>query len=62
MIGKTEKEGIRMNPAEILTEGEERLVAREIVNLLLQKGASYNQAVRILKETKKKIRDIPFTE
>ena len=49
-----------MNPAEILTEGEERLIAREIVNLLLQKGASYNQAVRILKEAKKKIKNIPI--
>ena len=51
-----------MSISEVLTENNERLIAREIVNLLLQKGASYNQAVRILKETKKKIRDIPFTE
>lgn len=51
-----------MNPSKMLTENDERLIAREIVKLLLQKGASYNQTVRILKETKKKIRDIPFTE
>lgn len=37
-----------MNPAEILTDGDERLVAREIVKILRQKGVSYNQAVRIL--------------
>ena len=62
MIGKTAKEGMRMNPSKMLTENDERLIAREIVKLLLQKGASYSQTVRILKETKKKIRDIPFTE
>lgn len=57
-----EKEVAKMNPSKMLTENDERLIAREIVKLLLQKGASYNQTVRILKETKKKIRDIPFTE
>ena len=49
-----------MNPAEILTEGEERLVAREIVKILRQKGVSYNQAARILKEVKKTLRGIPL--
>lgn len=55
-----EKEVVRMNPSKMLTENDERLIAREIVNLLLQKGASYNQAVRILKEAKKKIKNIPI--
>ncbi len=50
-----------MDTTEILTEGEERLIAREIVKILRQKGASYNQAVRILKETKKTLRGIPLT-
>ena len=50
-----------MNSAEILTEGEERLVAREIVKILRQKGVSYNQAARILKEAKKTLRGIPLT-
>ncbi len=50
-----------MSPAEKLTESDERLIAREIVKLLRQKGASYNQAVRILKEAKKTLRGIPLT-
>ncbi|MDE7323148.1 MAG: hypothetical protein K2N73_10580 [Lachnospiraceae bacterium] len=50
-----------MSPTEKLTEGDERLITREIVKLLLQKGASYNQSVRILKEAKKTLRGIPIT-
>lgn len=50
-----------MNPTEKITENEERLIAREIVKLLRQKGVSYNQAVRILKEAKKTLRGIPIT-
>ncbi len=49
-----------MNPVENLTDGDERLIAREIVKLLRQKGASYNQCVRILKEAKKTLRGIPL--
>lgn len=53
--------GEKVSPAEKLTEGDERLIAREIVKLLRQKGVSYNQAVRILKEAKKTLRGIPLT-
>lgn len=49
-----------MSPREELTEGEERLIAREIVKLLRQNGASYNQAARILKMSKKQIKNIPI--
>ena len=50
-----------MNPTEKITENEERLIAREIVKLFRQKGVSYNQAVRILKEAKQTLRRIPIT-
>lgn len=50
-----------MSPTEKITEGEERLIVREIVKLLRQKGASYDQCVRILKEAKKTLRGIPLT-
>lgn len=46
-----------MSPTEKITEGEERLIAREIVKLLRQKGVSCNQAVRILKMSKKQIKN-----
>ncbi len=49
-----------MNPAEILTEGEERLIAREIVKLLRQKGASYGQCERILEQVDNMLRGIPL--
>ena len=51
-----------MNPREKLTEGDERRIAREIVKLLRQNGASYNQSVRILKNVKNGIREIPLTQ
>lgn len=50
-----------MSPTETVTEGEERLIAREIAKLLRKKGASYDQCVRILKEAKKTLRGIPLT-
>lgn len=50
-----------MSQAETITEGEERLIAREITKLLRQKGASYDQCIRILKEAKKTLRGIPLT-
>lgn len=51
-----------LNPIEELTEGDECRIAREIVKLLRQNGASYNQSVRILKNVKKRIREIPLTQ
>lgn len=49
-----------MGIADVLTEGDERLIAREIVKLLRQKGVSYNQAVRILKEADRQARKVPL--
>lgn len=49
-----------MKPSEIMTESEKHLIAKEIANILSQKGVSYSQAVEILKDTKKEIRKIPF--
>ena len=50
-----------MNPAEKITENEERLIAREIVKLLRQKGASYGQCERILEQADNMLRGIPLT-
>lgn len=51
-----------MNPSEIMTKGEEHLLAKEIVKMLLQKGVSYNQALRILKDAKKEVGKVLLTE
>lgn len=51
-----------MNPSEVMTKAEERLLAKEIVNMLLQKGVSYKQAAGILKEAKKEIGKVRITE
>lgn len=45
---------------EKLTEGDERLIAREIVNIFLRKGVSYNQAERILEQVNEMLRGIPI--
>lgn len=50
-----------MSPAEILVESEERLITREIVKLLRQKGASYGQCERILEQAKNMLREVPLT-
>ena len=52
----------QLNPSEKLTEGDEHRIAREIAFSLLRKGATYNQCVRILEETKEKIGEIPFKQ
>lgn len=56
------KELNQLNPSEKLTEGDEHRIAREIAFSLLRKGATYNQCVRILEETKEKIGEIPFKQ
>lgn len=49
-----------MNPTEKITENEERLIAREIVKLLRQKGASYGQCERILEQVGNMLREVPL--
>ena len=56
------KRGESMNPSEVMTKAEERLLAKEIVNMILQKGVSYKQAAGILKEAKKEIGKVRITE
>lgn len=51
-----------MCPSKEVTENDERLIAKEIVKLLLQKGVSYAQAERILEVADNKMRNIPITE
>lgn len=50
-----------MSLTEKLTENEERLIAKEIVKLLLQKGVSYAQAESILELVNSKMRNVPIT-
>ncbi len=51
-----------MNPSKNITENDERLFAKEIAELLLQKGVSYAQAERILDIADDKMRNIPISE
>lgn len=51
-----------MGIANVLTENDERLIAEEIVKLLLQKGVSYRQAESILEIADNRMRNIPITE
>lgn len=49
-----------MSPTETITESEERLIAREIVKLLRQKGASYGQCEKILEQADDMLRKTPL--
>lgn len=51
-----------MGISNILTKNDERLIAEEIVKLLLKKGVSYTQAERILESADNKMRNVPITE
>ena len=44
--------GDRNSPGEELEKADERLITREMAKLLMQKGVSYHQAVRIFKDVK----------
>lgn len=50
-----------MSISEVLTENDERLIAKDIVVMLSQKGVSYAQAESILEIASNQIRDIPLS-
>lgn len=51
-----------MGIADVLTENDERLIAKDIVIMLTQKGVSYAQAERILEEADRQAREVPIIE
>ncbi len=51
-----------MGIADVLTENDERLIAKDIVIMLTQKGVSYAQAERILEEADRQARKVPIIE
>lgn len=48
--------------ADVLTENDERLIAKDIVIMLTQKGVSYAQAERILEEADRQAGKVPLIE
>lgn len=51
-----------MTVGRVFTKNDERLVEKEIVDLLLKKDVSYAQAKRILKNADKRIKNIPISD
>lgn len=51
-----------MGIADVLTENDERLIAKDIVIMLTQKGVSYAQAERILVEADRQAGKVPLIE
>ncbi|MCI8372447.1 MAG: hypothetical protein HFI75_08630 [Lachnospiraceae bacterium] len=51
-----------MGIADVLTENDERLIAKDIVIMLTQKGVSYAQAERILEEADRQAGKVPLIE
>ena len=51
-----------MSISEVLTENDERLIAKDIVVMLSQKGVSYAQAERILEEADRQVRKVPLID
>lgn len=51
-----------MTAGRVFTKNDERLVEKEIVDLLLKKDVSYAQAKRILKNADKRIKNIPISD
>jgi len=49
-----------VKPDEVLTKADEHNIAKDIVNVLLQKKCSYSQAKRILKDAKKEMAETPI--
>lgn len=51
-----------MSISKILTENDERLIAKDIVVMLTQKGVSFAQASSILAEAQDQLRKVPLIE
>lgn len=51
-----------MQANKTLTENEERLLAKDIVIMLTQKGVSYAQAEKILEEADRQMRKVPLID
>ena len=49
-----------MSISEVLTENDERLIAKDIVVMLSQKGVSYACACDILEDAENMLRSIPL--
>ncbi len=62
MCLKVNKEVREVDIADVLTENDERLIAKDIVIMLTQKGVSYAQAERILEEADRQARKVPIIE
>lgn len=49
-----------MGTSKTLTENDERLIAKDIVNMLTQKGVSFSSACDILEDAENMLRYIPL--
>lgn len=49
-----------MSPGKVLTENDERLIAKDIVTMLTQKGVSFSRACDILEKAENMLRCIPL--
>lgn len=49
-----------MGIADVLTENDERLIAKDIVSMLTQKGVSFSVACDILEDAENMLRHVPL--